>query len=142
MRSIPIAIVLAFLLAGSATSQEAPTVDDLIAPVRDRIEHPDEPFQVVVAIRLKDGTSDAFETAFASRMSATRSEPGNLFFLLGQDLEDPHRYLLHEGWQNLSAYRSHMGSTHMSSFWPIYFPMVAEVPTIDVYAARDLAIGE
>lgn len=129
------------MLTMNARAQEGPTTEDLIAPIRAQVADPTEPFDIFIKITLIPGQEQAFEEAFATRMAATRDEPGNILFELSVHPQMPNVYMLHERWANLQAVEEHMGLEHMRSFWPIYFPMIARVPEFEIYTTRDLARG-
>ncbi|XWN33635.1 MAG: antibiotic biosynthesis monooxygenase family protein [Devosia sp.] len=118
-----------------------PSVDDLIAPIRAMVRDPDKAFDIFIKITLIPGQEEAFENAFASRMAATREEPGNILFELSRHPDMANVYMLHERWASLAAVERHMSLPHMASFWPIYFPMIARVPEFEIYATRDLVNG-
>lgn len=102
------------------------------------VRDPVQAFDIFIKITLIPGQEEAFEEAFASRMAATREEPGNILFELSRHPDMPNVYMLHERWASLDAVERHMSLPHMASFWPIYFPMIARVPEFEIYATRDL----
>lgn len=120
------------------TAPAGPTTEDLIAPIRAQLADPNAPFDIFIKITLIPGQEQAFEEAFASRMAATRAEPGNRMFELSVHPTMSNVYLLHERWENLAAVEAHMELDHMKTFWPIYFPMIARIPEFEIYATRDL----
>ena len=124
-----------------AHAQETPSVEDLIAPIRAQVANPDQPFDLFIEITLIPGQEIAFEEAFGPRIAATRKEPGNLLFELSVHPTQPNVYILHERWENLAAVERHMGLGHMASFWPLYLPMIARVPSFEVYETRELEIN-
>lgn len=121
-----------------AEQTTVPSAEDLIAPIRAQLADPQTPFDVFIKITLIPGQEQAFEAAFASRMAATRAEPGNKLFELSVHPHMPNVYMLHERWVDLAAIEAHMELDHMTTFWPLYLPMIARTPEFDVYATRDL----
>lgn len=132
-----------FAMSHPAHGEEVgPTTEDLIAPIRAQLVDPDQPFDIFIKITLIPGQERAFEEAFASRMAATRAEPGNELFELSVHPSMPNVYMLHERWRDLASVEAHMEEEHMRTFWPLYFPMIARVPEFEVYATRDLVEAE
>lgn len=126
----------------TVSAQELPTTEDLISPIRAQVSDPERPFDIFIKITLIPGQEQAFEGVFASRMAATRAEPGNLLFELSVHPHISNVYMLHERWANLEAVERHMELDHMKTFWPIYLPMVARVPEFEIYTTRELVAAE
>ena len=125
----------------TVSAQDGPTTEDLMAPIRAQVVDPEKPFEIFIKITLIPGQAQAFESAFKSRMEATRAEPGNVLFELSVHPQMPNVYMLHERWANLDAVENHMELEHMRTFWPLYFPMIARIPEFEIYATRDLVIA-
>ncbi len=60
---------------------------------------------------------------------ATRAEPGNLFFEWSRSLEDPHTYVLVEGFQDDAA-EAHVSSRHFKDGLESMRPALAATPQI------------
>lgn len=138
LRLFFIAIITLGALTMTALAQKGPSTEDLMAPIRAQVGNLDRPFDIFIKITLIPGQERSFEEAFASRMKATRAEPGNILFELSRHPQMPNVYMLHERWANLAAVENHIGLEHMRTFWPIYFPMIARIPEFEIYSTRDL----
>lgn len=134
------AIFTMFLLIQTTMEAQAQQVDPnvLSEPIVNQVSDPEKPFSVLIDITLIPGQETAFEKEFGPVIAQVRKEPGNIEFQLSQHPEEPNVYFLYERWENIEVLKQHMGTSHMSQFWPKYFPMLAKIPTIRVYMEKDL----
>ena len=63
----------------------------------------DQPFELLVRIKLKPGTEARFAAEAAKVAKATAAEPGNEMFVFFQHLEQPGTVILFEKWKNIAA---------------------------------------
>jgi len=72
----------------------------------------DQPFELLVRIKLKPGTEADFAAEAAKIAKATATEPGNEKFVFYQHLEQPDTVILFERWKNLTALKAHQAAPH------------------------------
>lgn len=82
--------------------------------------------KVIAFVSVKPGQEEAFETAAAACVAATRQEPGVLHYDLWREAEGERRYVFNELYVDQAAVAAHMASDHFKAFG---------------LAARDLAAG-
>ena len=78
---------------------------------------------IVVKWKPKPEFMESFPDKVAEFTSATRNEPGNLFFEWSRGVEDPSEYVLVEGFRDGDAGKEHVTSEHFKKF-------VAEAPAL------------
>jgi quinol monooxygenase YgiN len=76
---------------------------------------------IVVKFKPKPEYVENFPDVVAEFTSATRNEPGNLWFDWSRSLEDPSEYVLVEGFRDGDAGKEHVTSEHFKKF-------IAEMP--------------
>ncbi|MDE2619119.1 MAG: antibiotic biosynthesis monooxygenase [Sphingomonadales bacterium] len=54
--------------------------------------------------------------ALAAITTATRAEPGCLFYDFAEDVLEPDLFRVSEGWRDAAALREHWSSAHMATF--------------------------
>jgi quinol monooxygenase YgiN len=99
------------LLAGSALAADDPPGSTLLDRLSAKIKE-DQPFQLLVRIKLKPGTEDKFAAEAAKIAKATSAEPGNEMFVFYDDLDQPGDVILFEKWKNLAALKAHQKAPH------------------------------
>jgi quinol monooxygenase YgiN len=67
---------------------------------------------IVVKFKPKQEYVESFPDVVAEFTTATRNEPGNLFFDWSRSLEDPSEYVLVEGFRDGDAGKEHVTSDH------------------------------
>jgi quinol monooxygenase YgiN len=78
---------------------------------------------IVVRWKPKAEYVDGFMNEVEEFTSATRNEPGNLFFDWSRSIEDPSEYVLVEGFRDGDAGKEHVTSEHFKKF-------VADAPAL------------
>jgi quinol monooxygenase YgiN len=73
---------------------------------------PDQPFELLVRIKLKPGTEEKFAAEAAKVAKETVKEPGNEMFVFYKHLEQPGTVILFEKWKNLAALEAHQKAPH------------------------------
>ena len=63
----------------------------------------DQPFELLVRIKLKPGTEAKFAAEAAKVAKATATEPGNEMFVFFEHLEQPGTVILFEKWKNIAG---------------------------------------
>src|SRR5262249_56723830 len=101
--------------------------DPIIAFVKPKLKDASKPFTLMVGVKVKEGTGEKFEAAFAKALQATRKEKGCLTYDLNRDTEDPTRYQVYERWKSLADLEAHLKTDHIKA-------LVAVLP--DVTAGR------
>lgn len=87
---------------------------------------------IVVKFPVKPEFAEQWPQLTAEFTAATRAEPGNLFFEWSRSLDDPHEYVLVEGFEDDAA-EAHVNSEHFqkatSTEGPM-FPALRATPRI------------
>jgi quinol monooxygenase YgiN len=78
---------------------------------------------IVVKWKPKAQYVESFTDEVAEFTTATRNEPGNMFFDWSRSVEDPSEYVLVEGFRDGAAGKAHVTSEHFKKF-------VAEAPAL------------
>jgi quinol monooxygenase YgiN len=78
---------------------------------------------IVVKFKPKPEYVENFPDVVADFTSATRNEPGNMFFDWSRTVEDPSEYVLVEGFRDGDAGKEHVTSGHFTTF-------IAEAPAL------------
>ena len=91
-------IVISSILAGALLAADAPE-GDLFGRLKLKVK-PEQPFQLLVRIRLKPGTAEKFAAEAAKAAKATAAEPGCEAYTFYEDLEHPGTIILFEKWKN------------------------------------------
>jgi len=120
-------IVIFSILGGSVVSADEP---DLITRLKAKVKE-DQPFQLLVRIRLKPGTEAKFTAEATKVAKATATEPGNEMFVFYDDLEHPGTVILFEKWKNLAGLKAHLEAAHTIP-WLKFTGDIGVEATIDI----------
>jgi len=88
---------------------------------------------IVVKFNVRPEYSDQWLDVVSPFTQATRQEPGNLWFEWSRSVEDPHRFVLLEGFRDAEAGAEHVNSDHFKEAIRQSPPMLVSTPEI-VYA--------
>jgi quinol monooxygenase YgiN len=70
---------------------------------------------IVVKFPVRPEHSDSWPALVADFTTATRAEPGNLFFDWARSLDDPNEYVLTEAFRDSDAGAAHVTSEHFKA---------------------------
>ncbi|MDR2281061.1 MAG: antibiotic biosynthesis monooxygenase [Gordonia sp. (in: high G+C Gram-positive bacteria)] len=84
---------------------------------------------IVVKFKVKPESVEGFPSAVAEFTSATRAEPGNLWFEWSRSLDDPNEFVLVEAFTNDGA-GPHVTSNHFAAGLEAMRPHLVETPRI------------
>lgn len=75
-------------------------------------------YTVIVTLQVRPGRLEDFRTGLqANARASLRDEPGCLRFDVHQDLDDPHRFLLHEVYRDQTAFtQDHRQAPHYAAW--------------------------
>jgi quinol monooxygenase YgiN len=85
---------------------------------------------IVVKFPVREEYAGDWASHVAQFTSATRAEPGNLFFDWHRSLDDPNLYLLVEGFRDGAAGAAHVSSEHFKAAMTQLPPLLSGVPQI------------
>jgi quinol monooxygenase YgiN len=85
---------------------------------------------IVVKFKPKPEHVESFPDLVAEFTSATRNEPGNMFFDWSRSLEDSSEYVLVEGFRDGDAGKEHVTSEHFKKFLAEAPKILASTPLI------------
>jgi quinol monooxygenase YgiN len=84
-------------------------------------------FAIVVTIKLKPGTVDAFRALVLENAAASkRDEPGCHRFDVLALADDPETVVFYEEYTDEEAFQAHRSSPHFKKYWDATTDMVAE----------------
>jgi quinol monooxygenase YgiN len=125
-----LAVVLTF-------SALAPAADDtpnpIVAQVKANLKDPDKPFTMLVRIKVKEGSEEKFEKAFAKARVQTRKEKGNRAYDLARDTKMPTQYVVYERWANIEALDEHIKSKYIQALLVELHDLTAGPPELSVF---------
>jgi quinol monooxygenase YgiN len=131
VRWLPLGLLAVILLAPSrATGEEKE--DPILAFVKKQVKDPAKPFTLVVSLKVKEGTGDKFEAAFAKALTATRKEKGCLTYDLNRDSQDALSYVVYERWKSVADLEAHLKSDHIKTLLKVLPDVAAGAPDLRV----------
>jgi quinol monooxygenase YgiN len=85
---------------------------------------------IVVKFTVRPESADTWLSAVESFTTATRREPGNLWFDWSRSVDDPNQFVLLEAFEEGSAGSEHVGSDHFEAAMALMPSMLARTPEI------------
>jgi quinol monooxygenase YgiN len=85
---------------------------------------------IVVKFTVLPDYADDWLTLVDAFTTATRQEPGNLWFEWSRSVDDPHQYVLLEAFRDAAAGGAHVGSEHFKTAIAEQPAWLAETPEI------------
>lgn len=85
------------------------------APGGERTAGADE-LVIVAHVTVKPDFKDEMLKAFEAVVEGTRKEPGNISYILYQDVNDPLKFTFVEIWKSQAAIEAHNNSAHFQAF--------------------------
>lgn len=135
MRPVVLSLVICGCLPlGPAQAQEKR--HPIAQAVWDALKNEKKPFTMVVGLKLKDGTAEKFEKAFAPAIRATLKEKGCMAYQLNRNPNSPLHYMVYERWSNLPALEAHLRSDHITTLLEQVGDLLAEAPVVQVLEPR------
>lgn len=89
------------LFTSSCSPEKAATGDELV---------------IVAHVTVKPEFKDEMLKAFQAVVEGTRKEPGNISYVLYQDISDPLKFTFVEVWKSQDAINAHNASAHFQTF--------------------------
>jgi len=78
---------------------------------------PDDAIIIVATVTIKDAADQAdIEKALFAVVDGTRTEEGNISYVLHQDINNPLSYTFIEVWKSKAAIEAHNASAHFKAF--------------------------
>ena len=88
---------------------------------------------MLVLLKLKEGTGQKFEAAFATAAAATRKEKGCITYELSRSAKAPNRYLAYERWKDLAALEAHLKAKHITTLLAEIGDLLDGPPEVQVF---------
>ena len=85
---------------------------------------------IVVKFTVRPEFAEAWLPAVEPFTTATRQEPGNLWFDWSRSVDDPNQFVLLEAFEEGSAGAEHVGSDHFKAAMQLMPSMLVETPQI------------
>ena len=82
-----------------------------------------------VQIQVKPDAIDAFKSATRANAEATRREPGVMRFDVGQQTDDPTKFMLYEVYRSPEAHAAHRETAHYAA-WRVAVDSLMAVPRV------------
>ena len=103
----------------------------------------DRPETILVtgAIVARDDTFDRLLAVAREHVERSRTEPGCLSHAVHRDVENPLRLVFVEEWASREALKTHFAVPGSREFVETIRSLVAEPPTLDVYAATKIELA-
>ena len=109
--------------------------DDVAAIVQmfgARLKDAAQPLTLVVRMKMRDGTRDEVDAAFALARQATLKDAGVIAFDLNRDASDPNVIVVYERWRNLHDLEGHLRTPHATAHRQAFNELVAGLPEFTV----------
>jgi quinol monooxygenase YgiN len=106
-------IVVGFFIGFALNAQTAG--EGMAEAIRSQLKDPSKPFTFIVKVKVKEGKSAAFETAFAEALKLTRKEKGCLRYDLNREKDSAVDYVVYERWADFDAVKSHLGTSYIAT---------------------------
>lgn len=128
----PLLVALAITLLAAAPKVVAQDRHPIAAQVAAAVKDPTKPFTLAISLKVKDGTAEKFEAAFARAIEATRKEKGALAYDLNRDPKAAGRYLVYERWKTLADLEAHLASEHLKALGGVLGEVLDGSPEVRV----------
>jgi quinol monooxygenase YgiN len=107
-------------------------VTQIVAMFGARLKNPDQPFTLIVRMRMKDGVENRVDVAFARARSITLKEPGAISFDLNRDATNPNEIVVYERWRCLREAEAHLRAPHVTTLRKAFNNMLDGLPEFSV----------
>jgi quinol monooxygenase YgiN len=114
MRMTLASVLVCLLTPAVMTGQDE---HPIVALVKGKLKDPAKPFTLDIRVKIKAGTNEKFEAAFAVARKETRKEKGNLAYDLNKSADDEMVYTIYERWANLEALAAHLKAAHVTKLF-------------------------
>lgn len=125
------AVAVLLVSTGVRAADDKP--NPIVAGVKANLKDPTKPFTLLVLLKVKEGSEEKFEKAFATARAETRKEKGNMQYDLSRDAKSPGQYIVYERWANLAALEAHIKAKHIETLLAEIGPMLASPPEGKTY---------
>lgn len=71
---------------------------------------------IIATMKVKAGEIDVFKKAIEPALEPTREEAGCVDYVLHQDNEDPHVFVLYENWKTAEDWYEHKQTAHFLAY--------------------------
>ncbi len=85
---------------------------------------------IAVKFSVRPEAAEHWLSRVAPFTSATREEPGNIFFEWSKSVENPNQFVLLEAFKNREAGEAHVNSDHFKAAMDLMPDMIADRPEI------------
>src|SRR5262249_44091509 len=97
-----------------------------------QLKDPAKPFTLIVRMRMRDGTQDEVDAAFARARGPTLRELGAIAFDLNREAADPNTVVVYERWRSLRDIEAHLRAPHVSELRSAFNGMIVGLPEVSV----------
>lgn len=114
MKKIGILLMSLALITGAASCREGKKTAR--QPVAEVGQQEKEKKVIVARVVVKEGREQAFIDVASKLVTATREEPGNIFYALYQSPLNPVEFIFYEEYTDDAAFQAHASSAHFAAF--------------------------
>lgn len=129
MKILPHFLVACQLIGTAAIAAER---HPIAADVAAKLGGAEQPFVLLVELRVDADQADALIEAMANPTKQTAKEPGNVLYNLSQDSEKPGRFVLYEEWKDVAALDSHLKQPYLVKLLADFDRLLSEPPKLTV----------
>lgn len=90
--------------------------------------------RVVATHVVPEENFEAFKALAEKIVPASRQDPGNVYYVLSQSVEDPKVIAMIEAWESQEAIDAHMAAPHFQEYCPKMGELCSEPVKIEVFA--------
>lgn len=95
--------------------------------------------KIVAFVSVKPGREEAFVAAAQTCITASRAEPGVLYYDLWREKDGERRFVFNELYVDDAAVQAHMASDHFKAFGTAARDLAVARPSITIAQAVDVA---
>jgi len=126
-------LVNCLFLVAPLAGQDKEKPNPIEAEVKASLKDLTKPFTMIVTVKIKEGTGEKFEAAFAKGRAGTRKEKGNLTYEMSRSAKNPQEYIVYERWTNFAALQAHMKEPHLTGMLAEIGDLLAGHPEVKVF---------
>jgi quinol monooxygenase YgiN len=100
----------------------------------------EEAVRVLACFKAKSGSGKELEKILLTLVEPTRSEPGNIAYMLHKSTEDPDELLFDELFESMQAFRKHSQKPYIKELIQKISHLIATPPDVKTYSEIRVAL--
>jgi quinol monooxygenase YgiN len=105
----------------------------VVVDVKSKLKDPKKPFTMLVRLKVKEGSEEKFEKAFAKAREGTLKEKGNKAYDLARNTKTPNEYIVYERWVDLEALDTHIKTKYITTLLAELNDLLVGPPELQVF---------